>query len=113
LQAIAGDLLIVAHEEAAVRNGRVIPRLAFDRLKAANFAMCVGSRLQQHGFARFGADDQQALVAEQQRLAVPVASPFPTPLAGLRIEAAKNAAIKAVSEAAVDDEIVVTRFHGA
>src|SRR5690349_17880010 len=76
-------LTVVAHQEAVTDQHRVVPGLAFHRLETSKLHKLVGCCSDQRKLTLLRQHQQQALIAQQDELAVAVASTFPLALAVL------------------------------
>src|SRR5713226_4777248 len=92
-QLIAGHLLIVAYIEPAVRDNRMVPSLAFDRLEFPEFFELLRIGGQENGLAHLGEHEQESLLGQEQHLAVSVTTSLPAAIAGFGIDAGEDSGV--------------------
>src|SRR5215213_9456191 len=84
----------------------MVPCLALECRKLRKRRELIRLRLYQRELTLFRHNEQQALIGQQDHLAVTVSLAFPLELAVLEIDARQRAAIKTVSMSIMNDEIV-------
>src|SRR5579859_4090158 len=99
----------IAYQQAVTGQHRMVPGLALQRRKVRYLCELVRGGLNQREFALFRDHQQQVLIAQQNQLALAVASSLPLARAILGVEAGENAAVETEHIAIVDDGIVKAR----
>ncbi len=89
----------------------MVPCLAFERLERIHFDELFGIGAHQMDVSILGGNKQQAGVFQQQHLAFAVAAPFPHPVAGLKVEARKEASVVAINVSLRGHHVREIRFQ--
>src|SRR5207249_11265064 len=95
----SGHFLAVASQQDAADQDRVVPGLALKRRVTSDLRKLIGGRLDQRQLALFRQHQQQVLVGQADKLALPVASALPLALAVCEINAREEAPVEAVGMA--------------
>src|SRR3990172_4745580 len=98
--------LAVPNQQEVADQHRVVPGLALDRREPRELPELVGGRIDERQLPLLRQHQQQALIAQQEELAVAVASTLPLELAALEVDACEDAAVEAEGMALVNDEVV-------
>ncbi len=104
-QSKRGHFLAVAHEQDIADQRRVVPGPAFDRGETRELVEPVGTRRDEGQLAALGQHEQDALLAQQDELAVAVTPAFPLTLAVVDVDTREDAAVEAVGVPLVHDEV--------
>src|SRR5687767_10084822 len=101
-----GHLLAVAHEEGTAGDDGMVPGLAGDARRAAEFLEPFRRRADKRQLSFFRQHEQRIVVRQQHKLAAAVAAALPLPRAVRQVDAREDGAVEAERVPLVNDEVV-------
>src|SRR5262245_59541250 len=105
----ASHLRLVANEQMAVGNRRIVPGLAFNRGKPRNFGMLLRGCLHQYEVSRIAYHYQ--VTASQNHLTVSIPPAFPLLRTGVDVNARQDSFVQSIGITLVENRAIELVVH--